>query len=210
MQVFGTQHLDLFVISGLLLNITPGPDTLYILGRTVSQGRGAGVLSALGISTGCLVHTLLAAFGLSAILATSTSAFLVVKYTGAAYLIWLGARMIAESSTTAATIQAFALETPWAIFRAGLLTNILNPKVALFFMAFLPQFVSPSADSRVVTLLFLGSVFVVNGLLWCLTLVWGASALSARFHARPASGTWLKRAAGAVFVGLGIRLAVAR
>lgn len=209
-DMLGTQHLGLFVVSGLLLNITPGQDTLYILGRTLSQGRAAGVMSVLGISAGCLVHTLLAAFGLSAILATSANAFLVVKYAGAAYLIWLGARMIAESRATEATIRAFTPETPWAIFRAGLLTNILNPKVALFFMAFLPQFVAPSSDSRGLTLLFLGSVFVANGLLWCLILVWGASALGARVRARPASGTWLKRLAGAVFVGLGVRLAVTR
>ena len=210
LDILGTQHLGLFIVTGLLLNMTPGQDTIYILGRTLSSGRSAGVMSVLGISAGCLVHTLLAALGLTAILAASATAFLVVKYVGAGYLIWLGVRMLAETRDASADIRSFEPEGPWAIFRAGLLTNVLNPKVALFFMALLPQFVSPQADSRVLTLLFLGLVFVVNGTLWCLALVWGASALSARLHARPASGTWLKRMAGAVFIGLGVRLAVSR
>ncbi len=156
LDILGTQHLGLFIVTGLLLNMTPGQDTVYILGRTLSSGRSAGVMSVLGISAGCLIHTLLAALGLSAILAASATAFLVVKYAGAAYLIWLGARMLAEARDPSAAIRSFEPEGPWAIFRAGLLTNVLNPKVALFFMAFLPQFVSPHADSRVLTLLFLG------------------------------------------------------
>lgn len=210
LDILGTRHLGLFIVTGLLLNMTPGQDTIYILGRTLSSGRSAGVMSVLGISAGCLVHTVLAALGLSAILAASATAFLVVKFAGAAYLIWLGARMLAEARAATTAIRSFQPEGPRAVFRAGLLTNLLNPKVALFFMAFLPQFVSPQADSRVLTLLFLGLVFVVNGTLWCLALVWGASALSERLHARPASGAWLKRLAGAAFIGLGVRLAVSR
>jgi RhtB (resistance to homoserine/threonine) family protein len=209
-ETFGVQHLGLFVVSGLLLNLTPGQDTFYILGRTLSQGRSAGLMSALGISAGCLVHTLLAAFGLSAILATSPTTFLLVKYAGAAYLVWLGVRMIIDARALAGDIQHFTRERSAVIFRSGLLTNVLNPKVALFFMAFLPQFVAPSADSRIVALVFLGLVFVVNGLAWCCVLVWGATALSARFRAQPAAEAWLKRVTGIVFVGLGLRLAVSR
>lgn len=162
----GVHSLWLFVVSGLLLNITPGQDTLYIVGRTMSQGRRAGLLSVLGISSGSVIHTLAAAFGLSAILATSAMAFSVVK-----------------------------------------LTNVLNPKVALFFMAFLPQFVDPATDSRILAFLFLGGVFIVNGTLWCLVLVWGASAMSRRLRSNQATGLLLKRAVGAIFVGLGARLA---
>jgi RhtB (resistance to homoserine/threonine) family protein len=209
-ETLGVKHLGLFVVSGLLLNLTPGQDTLYILGRTLSQGRSAGLMSALGISAGSLVHTLLAAFGLSAILASSPTAFHFVKYAGAAYLIWLGVRMIVDADAGSGDIAAFTRERSSAIFRSGLLTNVLNPKVALFFMAFLPQFVAPAAESRIVALLFLGLVFVVNGLAWCCVLVWGASALSERVRAQPASGTWLKRVTGIVFIGLGVRLAVSR
>jgi len=208
--MFGTEHLGLFIVTGLLLNITPGQDTLYIVGRSMSQGRRAGLLSVLGISSGCLVHSFAAAFGLSAILATSAQAFLIVKLAGAAYLTYLGIRMILERAPEAVGGPQFERESPWAIYRAGLLTNVLNPKVALFFMAFLPQFVSASAESRVLAFLFLGAVFIFNGTLWCLVLVLSASAISARLRGRASAGVALKRAAGAVFVGLGVRLAVSK
>lgn len=208
--MFGTQHLALFVVSGILLNLTPGQDTLYIVGRSVSQGRRAGLLSVLGIVSGSVIHTLAAAFGLSAILATSAQAFAVVKLVGAAYLVYLGAKMLLERSTGVGTASEFAPEGPWAVYRAGLFTNVLNPKVALFFLAFLPQFVTPTAESRVLSFLFLGGVFIFNGTLWCLVLVWGASAVSRRFREQPSSGLLLKRATGAIFVGLGARLAVSK
>jgi RhtB (resistance to homoserine/threonine) family protein len=210
MNMFGTQHLALFVASGLLLAITPGQDTLYIVGRSVSQGRRAGLLSVLGIVTGCAVHAVAAASGLSAVLATSAHAFVVVKMAGAAYLCYLGVRMLLERGDQDQPAKRFAYESGWAIFRAGLLTNVMNPKVALFFMAFLPQFVSPAADSRIITLLFLGAVFIFTGTLWCLILVWSASAVSKRLRTSHASGRLLKRATGALFVGLGVRLAVSK
>jgi threonine/homoserine/homoserine lactone efflux protein len=209
--MFGTEHLAVFVVSGILLNVTPGQDTLYIVGRSVSQGRRAGLLSALGIASGSVIHTLAAAFGLSAVLATSAHAFVVVKFAGALYLVYLGVSMLLPRPVVAGTSTTpMAYETPWVIYRAGLLTNVLNPKVALFFLAFLPQFVAPAADSRVLAFLFLGAVFVFNGTLWCLVLVWAASAMSRRFRERPSSGVLLKRATGAVFVGLGLKLAVSK
>ena len=204
----GTQHLLLFITSGLLLNLTPGQDTFYIIGRSVAQGRRAGVLSVLGITSGCVVHTLAAAFGLSAILATSVRAFLVVKFIGAAYLGYLGMRLIVDRTPADAGFTVMPRESAWAIYRSGVLTNVLNPKVALFFMAFLPQFVDPATPSRVATFLFLGGVFMFNGTLWCLVLAWCASAMSVRLRERPAAGVVIKRAAGALFVGLGVRLAV--
>jgi threonine/homoserine/homoserine lactone efflux protein len=208
--MFGTQHLALFIVSGILLNLTPGQDTLYIVGRSVSQGRRAGLLSVLGIVSGCVIHTLAAAFGLSALLATSAHAFTVVKIAGAAYLAYLGLKLLLERTDSAGPEATFAMEGDWAIFRAGLLSNVLNPKVALFFMAFLPQFVSPQAESRMATLLFLGGVFIFNGTLWCLLLVWCASAMSRRLRQRQSSGLLLKRVTGALFIGLGVRLAVTK
>jgi RhtB (resistance to homoserine/threonine) family protein len=208
--MFGTHDLPLFVVSGLLLNMTPGQDTMYILGRTIAQGRGAGVSSALGIAAGSLVHTCLAAFGVSAILAASPMAFLAVKYAGAGYLIWLGVRMFMASSAEAPVAETFGREDRWSVFRAGVLTNVLNPKVALFFMAFLPQFVDAGADSRAAALMFLGALFVVNGFLWCLVLVTGASVVAARLQTSSGSARWLGRITGLVFVGLGVRLAVSR
>jgi threonine/homoserine/homoserine lactone efflux protein len=206
----GIHHLGLFIVSGLLLNITPGQDTLYIVGRTMSQGRRAGLLSVLGISSGSVIHTLAAAFGLSAILATSATAFSAVKMAGAAYLVYLGVRMLIDRSPAPTETREFARERDWPIYRAGLLTNVLNPKVALFFMAFLPQFVDPAADTRILAFLFLGGVFIFNGTLWCLVLVWGASVMSRRLRSNASTGILLRRAAGAVFVGLGARLALTK
>jgi RhtB (resistance to homoserine/threonine) family protein len=207
--MLGVQHFWLFVASGLLLNVTPGQDTLYIVTRSVAQGRRAGLWSVLGISTGSVVHTLAAAFGLSAILATSASAFIVVKFAGAAYLIYLGVKMLFERPASAAASVETALqhEPAWAIYRAAVLTNVLNPKVALFFLAFLPQFVAPDAPSRVAPFLFLGAVFVFNGTLWCLVLVIAASALSGRLRRNASGARRLRQATGAVFVALGARLA---
>lgn len=207
--MFGTQHLALFITSGLLLNVTPGQDTMYIVGRSLSQGRRAGLLSVLGISAGSVVHTLAAAFGLSAILATSSQAFLAVKIVGAGYLVYLGTRMLFDRSREL-TVGTFDAESGWAVFRAGFITNLLNPKVALFFMAFLPQFVDPAAASKTLAFLFLGAVFVVNGTLWCLVLALGAAAVAGRLGTAPSASAWIRRATGALFVGLGVRLAVAK
>ena len=129
---------------------------------------------------------------------------------GAAYLVYLGIQMLRERPADVGTTPASTPEQRWAVYRAGLLANVLNPKVALFFLAFLPQFVAPTAESRVPSFLFLGGVFIFNGTLWCLVLVWGASAMSRRLRERPSSGQFLKRATGAIFVGLGIRLAVSK
>jgi len=207
--MFGTQHLALFIASGLLLNITPGQDTMYIIGRSVSQGRRAGLLSVLGISSGCVVHTLAAAFGVSAILATSAQAFLVIKLAGAAYLVYLGARMLLDRSREL-TVGRFERDSDWAIFRDGFFSNVLNPKTALFFLAFLPQFVDPTAASKTLAFLFLGAVFIFNGTLWCLVLALGASAAARRLRAAPSASTLIRRATGALFVGLGVRLAVSK
>ena len=207
--MLGTHDLALFVTSGILLNLTPGQDTLYIVGRSISQGRRAGLLSVAGIMAGCIVHSCAAAFGLSAILATSARAFTIVTYAGAAYLVYLGVRLIRDRSREL-TPTMFAVEGDWAIVRAGFLTNLLNPKVALFFLAFLPQFVDPQASSRVLAFLFLGAVFIFNGTLWCLVLALGAASMSRRLRRSPALSVRIRRAAGALFVGLGVRLAVQR
>jgi len=209
--MFGTHDLLLFIASGLLLNATPGPDTLYIVGRSSTQGWRAGATAALGIGTGTLVHILAAALGLSAILAASAAAFTAVKIAGAAYLVYVGISLLRSPTRRP---EAAAITTPAAslrtVFVQGFLTNVLNPKVALFFLAFLPQFVSPDAASKPLAFLFLGAVFIFNGTLWCLVLVWSASAISGRLRGRASTGLALKRATGVVFIGLGVRLAVSK
>jgi threonine/homoserine/homoserine lactone efflux protein len=204
--MLGTQHLALFVVSGLLLNVTPGQDTFYIVGRTIAQGRATGIVSVLGITSGALVHTLMAAFGLSAIFAASATAFLIVKLAGALYLTYLGLRMMLARDTET-SVTAFTPESNTSIYRAAFLTNLLNPKVALFFLAFLPQFVAPAANSRVVTMLFLGLVFVFNGTLWSLILVWGSSFIGRRLGQRGRALARARKGTGVLFVALGLRLA---
>jgi threonine/homoserine/homoserine lactone efflux protein len=208
--MLGTQHYWLFLLSGILLNLTPGQDTLYIVGRSIAQGRKAGLLSALGISCGSVVHTLAAAFGLSAILATSAVAFSVIKFAGAAYLVYLGVQMWfgrPAAQQNAATPKPAA---PRGVFSAAVLTNVLNPKVALFYLAFLPQFVDPAASSKLVAFLFLGATFITTGTIWCVILALAAAKIASLLNARKSASTVARRAAGTLFFGLGVKLAVSK
>jgi threonine/homoserine/homoserine lactone efflux protein len=207
--MFGTHDLALFVVSGLLLNFTPGADTLYIVGRSTLQGARAGAVAALGIGAGCCVHMLAAALGLSALLAASATAFTAVKLIGAAYLVYLGISLWRSRPRAQAAGRAPAPRAPMrAVFGQGVLTNVLNPKVALFFLAFLPQFVDADAPYKLVAFLFLGLVFNVNGTLWNLFVAWSAAKVGGRVAARGRAPIWLSRAAGAAFVLLGVKLAL--
>jgi threonine/homoserine/homoserine lactone efflux protein len=167
------------------------------------------LLSALGISSGVLVHTFAAGVGLSAPLAGSATAFAVVRYAGAVYLAYLGLRLMLTPGGARAAgggVPA-SVGSSWAAYRQGVVTNVLNPKVALFFLAFLPQFVDPGSPHRTVAFLLLGLVFVASGTLGCVVLVWFAAALSRHVRGRPAAGTWLNRGSGGVFIGLGVKVA---
>ncbi len=206
--MFGIHDFGVFILTGVILNLTPGQDTFYILGRSISQGRGAGVASALGIASGGLIHTCAAALGLSALLAASASAFLAIKLLGAMYLIWLGARMFLSPSSNAAIPSGFSSSGFLVVYRQGLLTNILNPKVALFFLAFVPQFIAVDSPQKPLAFIELGLCFVITGTIWCLCLAWFASQLGERFRSSKTLAEVLNRTAGALFVFLGIRLAL--
>jgi len=208
--MFGIHGFGLFLVAGVLLNLTPGPDTLYILGRSVAQGREAGIASAFGISLGSIFHTCAAALGLSAILATSAKAFAAVKLLGGAYLIFLGIKMILERHGKLALPSNFRRRTTLAAFRQGVLTNVLNPKVALFFLAFLPQFIDPASNMKIAAFITLGLTFVTTGTIWCLVLAWFASSFSNRLRNNETVAQWLNRTAGTLFVFLGLRLATAK
>ena len=209
MTLFGTTDLGLFIISGLILNITPGVDVLYVTNRSAIQGKKAGVVAALGIGTGCIVHIIAATFGLSVLLVSSSVAFTVVKYVGAAYLIYLGITTFLNRNCVASSGSQSSSVLPLAkIFKQAVLVNVLNPKVALFFMALLPQFVSPSAANPALTFLFLGLVFNVNGTLVNICFAFFASLLAAKLKTVKMLPRILKSIVGAVFVALGIRLAV--
>ena len=204
----GIDHYGVFLCAGILLNLAPGPDTFYILARSGAEGRAVGVASAFGIAAGSIVHTVAAAFGLSVLLATSAIAFDVVRYAGAAYLVYLGVRMLAQRASVAAPDANTRGRGARAAFRQGMLTNVLNPKVALFFLAFLPQFIVTSAAYAKLGFLVLGLSFVGTGLAWCLVLAFAGAHIGAWLRTRPGFGAWLDRACGAVFVALGVRLAL--
>jgi RhtB (resistance to homoserine/threonine) family protein len=208
--MFGIHDFGLFLVTGILLNLAPGPDTAYIVGRSIAQGREAGVASALGITVGSIFHTCAVALGLSAILAASAWAFGFVKIAGGAYLIFLGIRMLLERGTQLSVPGHFRRSTTVAAFRQGVLTNILNPKVALFFLAFLPQFIDPASNAKIAAFVTLGLTFVVTGTTWCLILALFASAFSERLRGNQSVAQWLNRTVGALFVFLGIRLAATR
>jgi len=208
--MFGIHDFGLFLAAAILLNLTPGPDTVYILGRSIAQGREAGIASALGISLGSIFHTCAAALGLSAILATSAVAFGAIKLLGGAYLIFLGIKMILDRRKQLSLPSSFRRRTTSAAFRQGILTNILNPKVALFFLAFLPQFIDPGSNAKIAAFISLGLTFVTTGTMWCLVLAWFASEFSKRLRTNETISQWLNRTAGALFVFLGVRLATVK
>ncbi len=210
--MLGITGFTLFVAAVMLLNVTPGPDTAYIVGRSVAQGRGAGVVSALGISAGCVVHTLACAFGLTALLAASATAFTIVKFAGAIYLIYLGVRLlfVGPSEEAGKTEQASVRSAPKSLrqlFTQGFVTNVLNPKVVLFFVSFFPQFVAADSPNKVVTFLALGSVFVLMSTVWNTFVAWIAGSVTQRFSGKPAVKKWLDRVVGSAFVSLGLKLA---
>lgn len=219
MLLDGIHDLPLFVAAGLLLNITPGADVALVAARSAAQGFRAGAAAALGVGAGCMLHALAAALGLSALLAGSATAFAVVRWIGAAYLVWLGLGMLRAKATPDAAegtpVPAAGAVPPARlarVFLQGFLTNALNPKVALFFLAFVPQFIDTTAPHQAQAFLVLGIVFNVNGTLVNLGFAWAVAALRARYAGHAGAGTWarwLTRGVGAIFVALGIRLALA-
>jgi len=209
--MFGTHDLALFVLSGVLLAIAPGADSLYVLTRSVTRGVSAGIWAALGIGLGCFVHIACAALGLSAILASSATAFTVVKWVGAAYLVYMGVSMLRQRRGLAVDVSH--TEVPRvsmaAVFWQGFLTNVLNPKVALFFLAFVPQFIEADSPTKVQAFLLLGVIFNSLGTAWNLFVAWAASLLANRFGPTTRVGLWFNRSLGALFIALGVRLGLA-
>ena len=205
-------QLLLFMAAGWLLNLTPGPDVLYIASQSLRGGARAGIVAGLGITAGCFVHVGAAALGLGALLAASAIAFTVLKWLGAAYLLWIGLRLLLARTPQAADLNALARQQPAvglrAVFLGGFWTNVLNPKVAIFFLAFVPQFIAPDAADKTLAFLLLGALFNVNSVPvntgWALAAAW-----MARRGAVQRSLHWLDRAAGVLFIAFGLRLAFA-
>jgi len=210
MTMPGIDNYGAFLFAGILLNLTPGNDTIYILSQSIARGRHAGIYSALGIGTGSIVHTLFAAFGLSLLIAQSMILFTVIKYAGVVYLAYVGITMLRGKSALAreaGTLHTGAANT--RVYRDAVITNVFNPKVALFFIAFLPQFINPMYRNTVVPFLALGFTFTFTGILWCLVLATFAAGLSARLRAQPKMLSILTKTSGTILLGLGIKLAFA-
>ena len=208
------QHLFLFVVAGLLLNLTPGPDVLYIVTHALKSGVRAGVVAALGINAGCFVHVFAAAVGVSALLAASATAFTILKWVGAVYLLFVGIRLLFVhagalrwGSPSGSPPPYEKAPTLWQVFRGGFLTNALNPKVAIFFLAFVPQFIAPDTEHKALAFVLLGTLFNVNSIAinsgWALAAAW-----MARHGAVQRGMHWLDRAAGAMFIAFGLKLAL--
>jgi threonine/homoserine/homoserine lactone efflux protein len=208
--MLGIHQLWLFVLSGLLLNITPGPDTAYIVGRSVQLGWRGGAAAALGISCGCLVHVFGAAIGLSALLMASSAAFAALKLIGAAYLLYTGVKMLLSRPQPigAAVASRGGAAALLQVFWQGALTNALNPKVALFFLAFLPQFVAADSPSKPLAFVLLGLIFIFNGTIWCLGVAAFAAKAAGRIKQSGRARVWIDRVLGGLLVYLGVRVAM--
>jgi len=198
-------NLGLFLVAALALNLAPGPDMLYVMANGLRGGPRCGVVAALGIGGGALIHGAAAALGVSALIATSPLAFDLLRYAGAAYLAWLGIKAIREPG---ATLEAAwpGSSRLWPIFFQGVVTNVLNPKVALFFLAFLPQFAEPSRGSVGVQVLFLGLLFNTSGTIVNIAVGLGASGIGRRLATAPLFARVQRWVCGVVFIGLACRL----
>jgi threonine/homoserine/homoserine lactone efflux protein len=205
--MFGIENYLGFIIAAIILNLTPGVDTIYIITRSIAQGKKAGLVSVAGIMSGCIVHVLFTAFGLSLILSTSAIAFALVKYTGALYLIYLGIKTFFQK-TNFKTSHGYKAKDLITIYKQGVMTNVLNPKVALFFLSFLPQFINPNFTNGPVPFLILGATFLVTGTLWCLFIAWSASSMTNTLRNNVFFEKLLQKLSGVIFIGFGLKLAL--
>ena len=204
----GIIHFETFLLAGIVLNLTPGNDTIFILTKSIGQGKKAGIISTLGIGTGSIVHTLLAAFGLSIIIAKSLLLFNIIKYLGAAYLLYIGYKMLTNKIPLNTLGIKHAKSVDYLkIYRDGFFTNLLNPKVALFFIAFLPQFIDPSFRNAVLPFLLLGITFITTGTIWCFIIAIFASGIFKKLKDNKKVSTYINRICGLTFIGLGIKVA---
>lgn len=199
-----------FLLAAVLITATPGPDNLMVLGMGMSRGRAQGIAFGLGCALGCLSHTLLAVVGVSALIAASPWAFTALKWAGGAYLVWLGLQALRSTGTARVQAGHAPTDSLRTLFFKGMLANAINPKVVLFFLSFLPQFVVPAQGGVGLQLGLMGVLFTAQAALLFGLLGYFAGAIGGWLNRRPRAGLWLDRVAGAVFVGLGLRMILAR
>ncbi|NJR60052.1 MAG: LysE family translocator [Cyanobacteria bacterium CRU_2_1] len=200
-------NLTLFLITTAIFTVSPGPDTIYVMARSLGQGRRAGIISVLGIGIGLLVHTVASAVGLSAVLMTSALAYNLVKYVGAGYLIYLGVQIFL-SREKHETFKLMDRSSLTKVFSQGILSSTLNPKLAIFFLAFLPQFVNPSHGRVALQFITLGSLVTVIGMLWLILVALLTSSIGKWLRRHSRFVQLQQRLTGCILISLGIRLAI--
>ncbi len=209
--MFGIVHFEAYAIAAFILIIIPGNDTIFILSRSIAQGKKAGIISSLGVGTGSSIHTTLAAFGLSVIIAKSILVFTIIKYAGAAYLMYVGIKMIffrsAPDFTDGKNGSAWKMNS-FQIYKQAVLTDVLNPKVAMFFIAFLPQFIDSGYKNSFIPFAILGFLFSITGTLWSVALAIFSSGIFTRLRNNNKISEYMNKACGSVLLLLGIRLAL--
>ena len=203
----GIDNFEAFIVAGILLNLTPGSDTIYILARSIGQGKKAGYYSVFGIVSGAVIHTIFASLGLSAILATSAIAYNVVKWLGVSYLVYLGVKILLDKkSVFNLDTNVYRSQSLKRIYHQGFITNLLNPKVALFYLSFLPQFVSAENTYGALPFLILGLTFMTTGTIWCLFLAYASSFLTQTLRSNSVISKILQKISGFIFICLGVKL----
>jgi threonine/homoserine/homoserine lactone efflux protein len=204
--MFDIDNFYLFLTVSLLINLSPGPDMIYTAARSLSQGIKAGIFSALGIFVGCLFHLAAAVFGLSKVIEESVLLFSIIKYAGAAYLIYLGTRSLLNKKKTKKEINTLPVLTGRRIFFQGVLTNILNPKVAIFFLSFLPQFIDPESNNLKEQIAFLGLWFDVQGTATLIIVACAVGAFKNILQKNKAFWNWQEKITGLILFGLGVKM----
>lgn len=208
--MIGIENFGLFIITALLFIITPGIDTIFVLNKSIGQGKKAGIFASIGINGGVLIHTLFAALGLSLLVAKSATAFLFLKYAGALYLVFLGIQKLVSKKDLSFSQDNQEVTSNKKHFVSGLITNTLNPKVALFFLSFFPQFISKSEIENPVPFIILGTVYALIGLIWFLLLNYFSSMFSNKIQGNETFNTWLNKFSGIVFIMMGLKVALSK
>lgn len=205
----GIENYLAFMVTALLFIMAPGMDTVFVLNKTLSQGKSSGKFAALGVNAGIIIHTLFAAVGLSIIVAQSEYAFTAIKYLGAIYIAFLGIKQLRKKDkATVAKQEALIFTTHKKDFVSGFMTNALNPKVALFFLAFFPQFISPAEIQNPVPFLVLGLTYTAIGVIWYLCLTYFAGTFTYKIHNNPKTNVWINKVSGTIFILMGIGISI--
>lgn len=207
----GIINLEAFIITALIVVTTPGIDTIMVLTRSISKGKKAGLYSALGVSLGLIFHTCAVTFGLSLIIAESAVAFGIIKYLGAAYLIYIGLKsLLSKSEQTEIKATNIKITGMRKMFLTAFLSDVLNPKIAIFFLAFLPQFIEPTEINNPVPYLLLGLIMFFITLIWCAFLALMGSKVAVLFNKNKNTERWLNKTSGIVFILLGLKVALTK